>query len=289
MKKRVISALVSVLLIVAVMAAMPLSVYADENVTVNGQTAKKGDTVTYTVYLGGISDPLEGAGAFINYDPKCLEYIEDSIGFDVFGNAMYNVESGQIYYSAIDVIKGFDLKEEKMIVTLSFKVLDSAKGNVTITNSFDEIFTTTNEAEDLTENDYTLREETEVSDTFTGNNAPNAGLDVNEIDEMQLSSDTSLDEVLFGTDIENIQSELQSKIAQIGSDLASSLNSSEATVSNAPTEGASSETTSAAASSEAQEEPETHNTAIIIIICVVFVILLIGALILSIFAKKKSE
>ncbi len=289
MKKRVISALVSVLLIVAVMAAMPLSVYADENVTVNGQTAKKGDTVTYTVYLGGISDPLEGAGAFINYDPKCLEYIEDSIGFDVFGNAMYNVESGQIYYSAIDVIKGFDLKEEKMIVTLSFKVLDSAKGNVTITNSFDEIFTTTNEAEDLTENDYTLREETKVSDTFTGNNAPNAGLDVNEIDEMQLSSDTSLDEVLFGTDIENIQSELQSKIAQIGSDLASSLNSSEATVSNAPTEGASSETTSAAASSEAQEEPETHNTAIIIIICVVFVILLIGALILSIFAKKKSE
>ena len=161
---------------------------AEDKITVNGESVSKGDTVTFEYYMGGIKDPLEAAGATIEYDKKSLEYVEGSIGFGAFGNALYNIDDKVIYYSAIDVVNGFDLSEEKLIVKLSFKVLNSAKGDIKIENKFTEIFTMVNEDVDLTEKDYTSRTVVTVNAKEEPNSDVHKGVDANKIEEYEQSS-----------------------------------------------------------------------------------------------------
>lgn len=137
---------------------------ASEKLTVNGEKVSKGDTVTFSYYISGVSDPIEAAGAYLSFNPEFLECIEDSVGFDVLHNAMKNVNDDSIYYCAIDVKDGFDFKEEGLVITASFRVLNTAKGSTVITNTFDEIFTFENEDEDLTPDDYTSRTVISVND-----------------------------------------------------------------------------------------------------------------------------
>ena len=88
MKNR-IKALSCLFFSVVMMLMLSLSAFADSSITVNGEEVKSGDTVTFEYYLSGVKDPIEGAGAYITYDSSALEYVEDSIGFDVLKNAMY--------------------------------------------------------------------------------------------------------------------------------------------------------------------------------------------------------
>ena len=134
------------------------SCFAAEQLTVNSVSVSKGDIVNYSFYMSDVTDKVEALGAFIYYDSDYLEYIDDSIGFDVLKNAMTNITEDQIYYCAIDVEDGFDFENEGLVVTASFKVLDTASGSEMIINHFDEIFTFENEDVDLTQNDYTSRE-----------------------------------------------------------------------------------------------------------------------------------
>ena len=240
--------------------------YADDALTVNGESVKKGDTVTFEYYMSGVKDPLEAAGATIEYDPSCLEYIDGSIGFDVFRNAMYNAAENGIYYSAIDVIDGFDFTDEKLVVKASFKVLDSAKGDMTITNSFKEIFTIVNEDVDLTENDYKGRTVTTVSAAYSGNDAPNVGIDANKLEELQRSSETDFDKMMLGTDKDEAVSKQNETTSQSKPDTSSdaAVSSDEKTSSSAASSAASSKTTSAdssAASSSVDSSKEGDTTS----------------------------
>ena len=104
---------------------------------------------------------------------------------------MINVGDESIYYCAINVIDGFDFKEEGLVVTASFKVLDTANGATVITNTFDEIFTFVNEEEDLTPNDYTSRTVISVNDT--SDNAVHSGIkaaDVTETSDIAAAANT---------------------------------------------------------------------------------------------------
>ena len=121
------------------------SCFAAEQLTVNSVSVSKGDIVNYSFYMSDVTDKVEALGAFIYYDSDYLEYIDDSIGFDVLKNAMTNITEDQIYYCAIDVEDGFDFENEGLVVTASFKVLDTASGSEMIINHFDEIFTFENE------------------------------------------------------------------------------------------------------------------------------------------------
>ena len=172
----------STVLILIFFSICIISGSADETLTVNGKNVSKGDTVTFTFYMSDVKDPIEAAGAYINFNPEFLEYIDGSIGFDVLQNAMINVGEESIYYCAINVIDGFDFKEEGLVVTLSFKVLDTASGATVITNTFDEIFTFVNEEEDLTPDDYTSRTVISVNDT-SGNAAVHSGVNAADVTE----------------------------------------------------------------------------------------------------------
>ena len=150
--------------------SMFVSAFADEKLTVNNTNVSKGDTVTFEYYMSGVKDPIEAAGAYITFNPEFLEYIDGSIGFNVLENAMMNVGEDSIYYCAINVTEGFDFNDEGLVVTASFKVLDTASGSTIISNSFDEIFTFENEEEDLSPEDYTARQVIKVNDNLENKN-----------------------------------------------------------------------------------------------------------------------
>lgn len=318
MKKQLRCGAAFIATLLIALLAFPAAVYADSAATVNGKAVSSGDTVTFSYYMGGVKDPLEAAGAYIQYDPKSLEYIDGSIGFDVFGNALYNIEEGNIYYSAINVVSGFDLNDEKLIVKLSFKVLDKAKGDLTITNTFDEIFTMTNEDVDLTEADYKARTETEVSDKFIGNDSPNRGLDANRLDEIEQSSETDIENFMLGTDKDELVNSMQSAAESVVSAAASAASKAEETASdNAAdvksaissaaekvesaaevlTDDIAVESVASEIISEAVEEEtvseEDESTGIgtkgiVAVVAAVFVLLVIGVIVLSIVSKKKD-
>ncbi len=294
-KFRILRGLLTAALMTALLAVPSAATiaFADETITVNGEAAAVGDTVTFEYYMGGVADPLEAAGANIEYDPKSLEYIDGSIGFDVFSNAMFNAGEGSIYYSAIDVVNGFDLKDEKMIVKLSFKVLDGAKGDLTVTNTFDEIFTMTNEDVDLTEKDYTSRTVTSVN-TYTKNDAPHHGIDANRLDEYENSSETDFDNVMLGTDKNELTfseaaEETKTSDSQVSDvseivipwetadEITASGDEKEEDVSSLET-----------ASSEREDNEKKSNTAVIAVIAVL-VLLAVGAAVFAVLAKKKNK
>lgn len=178
--------------ILTVFSAFSVLGSAAEKLTVNGESVSKGDTVTFSFYMSDVKDPIEAAGAYISFNSEFLEYIDGSIGFDVLQNAMINVGDESIYYCAINVTNGFDFKEEGLVVTASFKVLDSANGATVITNTFDEIFTFVNEEEDLTPDDYTSRTVISVNDT-SENETAYSGIkasDVTETSDIAVSADT---------------------------------------------------------------------------------------------------
>ena len=265
---------------VMLLLCLPLTAYAAD-ATVNGEDVSKGDTVTLEVFLGDVKDPLEGVGAYIKYDTSSLEYVDGSIGFDVLNNAMYNIEPGKIYYSAIDVINGFDLSEEKMMVKLSFKVLDGAKGDLTIEHTYDEIFTLVNEEEDLTDKDYSARSITTVN-TYTVNDAPNPGYDANLLEEYQKSSETDFDNVMLGTDKE----ELIASAASAAS--ASSVDASDSSAS--PASSSAADVSYAQQTVSSESAPSKNNSVtVVVIVAAVFVLLLVVAIVISILSKNKTK
>lgn len=278
--KKPISVLLSAVLAAAMFFALSVASYADETATVNGEPVKAGDTVTFEYRFGSVSDPLEGAEANIEYDPAALEYVDGSIGFDVFKNAVYTISEGKIYYSAIDVISGFDFSNEEMAVKLSFKVLDGAKGDLKITHTFGEIFTLVNEETDLTSDDYTENIVTTVN-TYTENDAPNKGLDANNIEEFTSSDQTDLDEYLLGTD----KDEFISSNAAAGNTTSGS--TSDQAVSSADTNNLTPSVTLSENSSEGGSGSKSN--VIVFVVAVVLVILIAAAIILSVKMKKKPE
>lgn len=287
---RILHGLLTAALMTALLAVPSFATiaFADGTVTVNGEAAAAGDTVTFEYYMGGVADPLEAAGAYIEYDPKSLEYIDGSIGFDVFSNAMFNAGKGSIYYSAIDVVNGFDLKDEKMIVKLSFKVLDGAKGDLTVTNTFDEIFTMTNEDVDLTEKDYTSRTVTSVN-TYTKNDAPHRGVDANRLEEYENSSETDFDNVMLGTDKEELVSSMAAEKTESSDSQVSELvipwETADEIISSAEEEDAVSlETTS----SDSENNESKTNLSVIIVITVV-ALLAVGAAVFAVLSKNKKK
>lgn len=287
------------MLIVCVILAVPFGASADENITVNGESVKVGDTVTFEYFLGGVDDALEAAGALIEYDARALEYVEGSLGFGIFERAIYNIDEGMIYYSAIDVLSGFDVKDEQLFVRAEFKVKDGAKGDQEITHTFTEIFTLENEDTDLTADDYQDRAVTAVN-AAEPDKPLNPGYDAQVIDEMEQSSDTDLYEFMLGTDREELLSETagankgSSDTAFDMSDTVSLTVSWEEVASDgavAADDKISSQTTASVSdlpASSGESEKDTSG-AMVTIVVVVFVLLAAGAAVFAVLAKKKSK
>lgn len=279
--------------------------FADEKLTVNGTEVSKGDIVTYEYYAGGVDDAIAAAGCYIEFDPEFLEYIDDSIGFDVFNNALFNcnkAKEGYIYYSAVNAISGYDLSDSRLVVSLSFKVLDTAKGSTEITNTFDEFFTIEDFSTDLTSEEYTDSEKIEVN-TFDGNNtSPYLGTDAEEMDKYLASTDYSIDEMLEGN--RNTEADVGSQSGTISSkpvesDAAAAVSSGAENGGNSSDKPLSEEISSSQNSFSDENSEKTSNASvngeskggsglIIAVVVIVFVAAVIGAATYLIISKKRQ-
>ena len=257
MKKKLLTVISVLMMIFALVSLFPATAYADDALTVNGQSVNKGDVVTYEYYVGGVQKEVGGAGCYINYDKTFLEYVDGSIGFDIFNNAMHNIrtDEGSIYFSAVNAY-GYDLKEERMIVTVSFKVLDTASGSTTVKCDFDEFFPNDDEMKDYTKDEYTDREVTTVN-TYEKNMAPYLGTDADEMQNYMASEGFSTDDLFKGVPNENVPESERSNV-------------------------------SIPSLSEEPEENTSSGNTILVIIIVVFCVTAVGAATFVVLKRKKK-
>lgn len=295
-----------ILIFITVVAAFSMSVIcagAEDTLKVNGKTVSKGDIITYEYYIGGVDEPVAAAGGIITYDPKFLEYVDNSIGFDVFNNAIFNIiEDGTVYYSAINVVNGYDLSSEKLAVSLSFKVLDTASGSTTVTHSFDEIFTIDDDSTDITSDRYEDKNELKVNEYNGENSAPYLGMDADEIQSYFESTDQSVDQLLQGNPNPSVNSgNVSSQASQTSPSARSSDNISvDSSLSSSDVQETADELLRETADSASvnstvnstgdteQEEQAGSSKAFIAVICVVFVILCAGAAVYCFAVKNKK-
>ncbi len=213
MKKKIISVLAVLMTVFALASLISVTAFADDALTVNGEAVNKGDIVTYEYYVGGVQQEVGGVGCYVNFDKSFLEYVDGSIGFDVFNNAMHNIhaDEGAIYFSAVNAF-GYDLKSEKMVVTLSFKVLDTASGSTTVKCEFDEFFANDEAMNDITADQYTDRGVTTVN-TYDKNMAPYLGTDADEMQQYMASDGFSTEELFVGVPNENVPDSERSSVS----------------------------------------------------------------------------
>lgn len=189
--KRNFKGIISILFSVFFIFCMCVPAAAAENLKVNGKDVKAGDTVTYEYYIEGIDEVVAGAGAYVTYDPKFLQCVEDSIGFDKFNNAMFTVKDGSIYYAAVNAINGYDLSEKSLVISVTFKVLDSAKGSTKIEHKFDEFFANDDDLTNILSDKYSDKSVVTVN-TYEGvNSSPYLGTDADEMNEYIASNNSA--------------------------------------------------------------------------------------------------
>lgn len=301
-----------VVALIMLLMSTQLVAFADEKLTVNGTEVSKGDIVTYEYYVGGIDDAVCAAGCYIEFDPEFLEYVDDSIGFDVLNNALINfknVKDGSIYYSAVNAINGYDMSDSKLVVSISFKVLDTAKGSTEITHTFDEFFTVEDDSTDITSKEYTDSENIDVN-TFDGKNtSPYLGTDADEVNKyIKNNSDYSIDKMLEGipnsevsvnsfstaesssnqSDSKSLPSTLSDTSASDkSSDNALQSQESSESVSVAQSETSVTAVTGNPAVSSTVEDLEGGNGLIIAVVVIVFAVAVIGAVVYLILSKKR--
>ncbi len=261
MKKKLLSVLALLMKVFALTSLISVTAFADDALTVNGQTVNKGDTVTYEYYVGGVQKEVGGAGCYINFDTSFLQYIDGSIGFDVFNNAMHNIsaDEGAIYFSAVNAY-GYDLKTERMIVTVSFKVLDTAQGSTTVKCEFDEFFPNDEEMKDYTKDEYTDREVTTVN-TYEKNEAPYLGTDADEMQQYMTSDSFKIEDMFVGVPNENVPDSARSDVS----------------VPSIPED-----------KPDSEDDGKSSGKTILIVIIVVFVLAVAGAIGFTVFNKKKK-
>ncbi len=287
MRRGFIKSIVLFISLTVLMMGFSVCVSADEKITVNGTDVSKGDVITYEYYMSGIADPVEAVGSFIEYDSAALEYVDGSIGFDVLNDAMYNISDGVVYFSAINVIDGFDIKDEKLIITISFKVTEKASGNLTVKNTVDEMFTIKNEDVDLTPDDYKSRDNISVN-SYTENTAPYLGMDANEIDDYLNSRsssdpDETISAILEGNKNENASQSEKENVSSVPE----SNESQNETVSTATTE--SSQIESAVSFAENNDDNDEPTSKLPVVIAVIAVVILGACAAVVIISKKKKS
>lgn len=112
-------------------------------VTVNGNTFKEGDTITYTLNIKGLERAASGIDVRINYDPEVLEVLPDTADTPVFIGGFANLTGieGTIAFNAAS-IAGFDTSSEgTKVMSVSFKIKEGAgKDSVDISHEVVELF-----------------------------------------------------------------------------------------------------------------------------------------------------
>lgn len=134
MKKIIkISAVFFALILTAVTSAVSFSAAEDE-LNVNGAaTLKKGDKLTYTIYIADVPEKAEDVQMDIYYDSEKLKVDKNTIKHIQGGSPIYNADTipGQILFNSANGVEGWDLKKKTMLFEVGFDVLGTGDTEIT--------------------------------------------------------------------------------------------------------------------------------------------------------------
>lgn len=107
---------------------------------VNDLSVKEGDIVTYLLYLKDLDQTVAGINVSVKYDQAHLALEEDTVNLPVFKDAVcnYSIED-EILFNAANAGTGYDIPEDGMIFSASFKV-QGDPASVTITSEVLELY-----------------------------------------------------------------------------------------------------------------------------------------------------
>lgn len=129
---------------------------SEKVIEIGGEKFKVGDTVTITVYLSGINNPLQGISGELRYNSKLLQCDSKSVKLPNLPGVVYN--SGledRILFNAANISGIFDFASEKVLLTANFTIADT---DVTADSpEFVPDQVLGYDGEDVPEDEYTIR------------------------------------------------------------------------------------------------------------------------------------
>lgn len=108
---------------------------------VNGQAVKAGDTVTYILRFSGLNKKVAGINMYVEYDAKHLSVMKETANLPVFTDAVCNTATaGKIYFNSANAVNGYEIDNEAIIISISFKIKDEAGTIPDITSVVEELY-----------------------------------------------------------------------------------------------------------------------------------------------------
>lgn len=137
--RKQISVILSVCMLL-LLFTVPAAAQDSADYKVNDLSVKKGDTVTYTLYIKDLDQTVAGINVSVKYDQAHLALEEDTVNLPVFKDAVcnYSIED-EILFNAANAGTGYDIPEDGMIFSASFKV-QGDPASVTITSEVLELY-----------------------------------------------------------------------------------------------------------------------------------------------------
>ncbi len=131
--KRIISLLLAVMTAATVLSTTVISFSAADNLTVNGDVkAKKGDKVTYSIYIADVPEKVEDVQMEVYYDSSFLTVDEDSIKYIEGGSPVCNTEiPNKVLFNCANGIEGWDIKEKTLLLEVGFTVANPGETDLT--------------------------------------------------------------------------------------------------------------------------------------------------------------
>lgn len=122
--KKLGSVLSAVLMTAVIMLTSVVSFSAADKLTINGSVeARKGDKVTYSLYISDVPELTEDVQLIIYYDSQILTVVDDSIKYPQGGSPIYNAGiDGQVLFNCANGLEGWDFKKRTLLFEVAFTV-----------------------------------------------------------------------------------------------------------------------------------------------------------------------
>lgn len=114
-------------------AAMPSTVFAAEQLTVNSDSlVNKDEEFEYILNLADCEVPIIGLQMYITYDSTKLSYVDDSINFDKIDSVVYNDKlENTIAITWTDISNEADFAKKASLLKCKFKAIGTGEAEVT--------------------------------------------------------------------------------------------------------------------------------------------------------------
>lgn len=142
-KKKTLHAGAALAVAILVLCLSFITAFAAEETEykLNGQTVKVGDTVTYILRFSGLNKKVAGISMYVEYDDKHLSVLKDTANLPIFTDAVCNTASvGKVHFNSANAVNGYEIDDEAIIISISFKIKDEAGTIPDITSVVEELY-----------------------------------------------------------------------------------------------------------------------------------------------------